>query len=331
MVLLVAILPAEYGLDPTGIGGILGFTKLANNPVEGNTTGTNSTSLYKYRLTWPVVAEPGENRAGYTREGTTSNVFVNVDKLNVTRVGALLTWADDNETGGQRTKPDLFELQIIGPDQVPGEPDLGRNGADGAGNVSAGFDWRTPPPSREVRATTDEEAAAQADGLVPFDRSASGEWTVRITLHDAGDVDAGVQFPGPAGDEGNAWNLALTVESFRFDRGSLNESKEREDRVRLEIPPGTGLEYKFDMEMGAPMDYAWNTTGARLHYDFHGEARGDTSGAFISHKSGSDDRDEGSFVAPFAGTHGWFWENQGTESITVELVTAGVYTIIGKT
>ena len=332
VVLIVAILPAEYGIDPTGIGHAFGFTKLANNDADATQNATtNATTLYKYRLTWPTRSTEGEPRDGYTGEGGTDNVFVDLALQNVTRVEATLTWNDNNETGGQRTRPDLFEIQVVGPDGRVGEPDLGRNGDDGRGNVTADLVWRTAPLAQEVRASTDEEAAEQAASLTPFDRSAIGEWTVKVTLHEAGDVDTqGLPFSSPAGDEGNEWMLTLTIESFRFDREGLNASKEREDRVRIEVPAGTGLEYKFDMEEGASMEYSWTTTGPRLYYDFHGEPRSDTSGASTSHKSGSADRDAGSFTAPFAGMHGWYWENQGTQGVTVELVTTGVYKVIGK-
>jgi hypothetical protein len=328
---VTAVLPAEYGVDPTGVGKALGLTQLAGTKPSGNQTAANATSLYKYRLTWPVVTDAPQSRTGYTSEGTTTNVALTLETQNTTRVEALLTWNDDNRTGDQPTKPDLFELQVIGPDETAGESDLGRNGADGGGNVTAELLWRAPPAPQETRAATDDEAARQAGSLVEIDRTAFGEWTIRITLVDAGDVDAsGLAFPGPAGDAGNDWDLTITVESFRFDREGLNESKEREDRVRLDIAPGTGLEYKFDMEEGASMEYAWNTTGGPLYFDLHGEARGDTTGAFTSHKSGSSERDAGTFTAPFAGTHGWFWENQGTDPVSVELVTTGVYKIIGR-
>lgn len=331
-VLLIAVLPAEYGVDPTGVGRALGFSRLSSDASPtGNDTVANTTSLFRYRLTWPLVIEAGEDRAGYTREGTTTNVFVNLEKENLTRVVAWLTWQDRNETGGQRTKPDLFELQVLAPDGTMGVADLGRNGADGSGNVSADLVWRSAPLPQEVRAATDDEAAQEAKRIVSTDRTGLGEWTIRVSMLDAGDLDApNAPLAVPAGDEGNDWTLALTVEAYRFDHDGLNGSKEREDRVRLEIPAGTGLEYKFDLDEGAPLDYAWNTTGANLYYDFHGERRNDTSGAFSSHKSGVLARDEGFFTAPFDGTHGWFWENRNTEPVTVELVTSGVYEIIGK-
>lgn len=330
ILLLVAILPAEYGLDPTGAGGLLGLTKLGGGAEPVNETA-NATSVFRYRLTWPTLEAPGEARTGYAREGTSRNVVVNLATANVTRVEALLTWTDSNQTGGQQTRPDLFELQVIGPDGRSGEADLGRNEAGGAGNVTADLSWRAPPSPQVVRASTDEEAASEAARLVGPDESGVGAWTFRVTLLEAGDADAqGVPIGGPAGDDGNDWSLSITVEAFRFDHVGLNASREREDRVFLEIPPGKGLEYKFAMEAGAPMEYSWNTTGAKLYFDFHGEERGKSADAYTSHKRGTMDRDSGFLDAPFAGTHGWYWENRGAEPVTLLLTTAGVYTIVGK-
>ena len=34
----------------------------------------------------------------------------------------------------------------------------------------------------------------------------------------------------------------------------------------------------------------------------------------------------GTYTAPFTGIHGWYWENVGTEEITITLHTAGFYT-----
>lgn len=329
VLLLVAVLPAEYGLDPTGVGDALGLTQMSGETAAPtNDTGTAQSTVFVYRLTWPIRMVVLEPRSGYTARGATTNLYVPLETLNLTRVTARLSWDDANATAGQRTEPDLFELQVIGPDGSAGEADLGRNGADGKGNVSAALTWRPAPSPQPVRAENDEGAQREAERLVDPDRSAFGEWTIRISLIEAGGM--GLPLGGSLGDEGNDWQLVLAIESFWFDTSSLDASKLREDRVRLELAPGTGLEYKFDLEEGALLEYAWNTTGAPLHYDFHGERRGDTSGAFTSHKRGSGGQDSGSFNAPFSGTHGWYWENTGTEPASVELTTSGVYKIIGK-
>ena len=34
---------------------------------------------------------------------------------------------------------------------------------------------------------------------------------------------------------------------------------------------------------------------------------------------------QGSFTAPFAGTHGWYWRNKGETPVTVTVKTTGFY------
>jgi hypothetical protein len=39
----------------------------------------------------------------------------------------------------------------------------------------------------------------------------------------------------------------------------------------------------------------------------------------------------GTFIAPSTGIHGWFWENIGTEPVTIKLVSSGFYDWIQET
>ena len=53
----------------------------------------------------------------------------------------------------------------------------------------------------------------------------------------------------------------------------------------------------------------------------HGE-RPDVKGAWTSYAvEGAQSKAEGTFIAPFDGTHGWYWQNRGTSPviITIEL------------
>ncbi|RBW56598.1 hypothetical protein DS884_14140 [Tenacibaculum sp. E3R01] len=50
IVLLVAVLPAEYGIDPLGTGKLFGFSKLHKKEVEMNTTSASSLNFNKITL-----------------------------------------------------------------------------------------------------------------------------------------------------------------------------------------------------------------------------------------------------------------------------------------
>jgi len=103
----------------------------------------------------------------------------------------------------------------------------------------------------------------------------------------------------------------------------------REDTVKLTIPANSGLEYKFYLEKDAVLEYSWQTGGAMLYFDFHGEPQGDTTGYFKSYKEAAADKGNGSKSVPFNGSHGWYWKNESGKPIEVSLKTKGDYQVIG--
>ncbi len=102
-----------------------------------------------------------------------------------------------------------------------------------------------------------------------------------------------------------------------------------QDTVKIVVPAGEGLEYKFHLAKDAALEYAWSTDGAALYFDFHGEPQGDKTGYFKSYKETTDSQSSGSLSAPFDGSHGWYWENKTTAPVTVVLNTKGAYRILG--
>lgn len=84
-----------------------------------------------------------------------------------------------------------------------------------------------------------------------------------------------------------------------------------------------GFEYKYRIDKGGGMVYAWKATG-RVKYEFHGEPD-DHALKVTSYEKQEDDHASGSFVAPFAGIHGWYWENPSERDLTITLTTAGFY------
>lgn len=101
------------------------------------------------------------------------------------------------------------------------------------------------------------------------------------------------------------------------------------DVVVIVVPAASGLEYKFNIKSNAELSYAWKTDGAKLYFDFHGEPVNDTSGYFKSFKESTDSQSSGVLKVPFAGTHGWYWENKTQAPVRITLKTKGLYTIKG--
>lgn len=83
------------------------------------------------------------------------------------------------------------------------------------------------------------------------------------------------------------------------------------------------LEYKYRLEKDASMVFTW-TSSADVNHDFHGEPD-DKELKEQSFDKKPRREGSGAFEAPFTGIHGWFWENPGSEAITIRLHTAGFY------
>lgn len=319
VVLLVAVLPAEYGYDPTGLGRASGFSRLYEGPpphveVAPEDAGQVPT-LYALDARWELLEVPIATQEGYlsTAQGE-ERVTLPLAVPNLTSVTARLMWNDTDALEGERTLPDFFEVSIRAPDgrrsQLVGAP----NDAEGRGNLTASLSWRSIPFPQEANGTLTLSTEE--------DRSAVGNWTFVVRLYSAG----GLENRTDVTDAGNNWTLAVRAEAYslRLDRQAGREG----DRVRLTLPPGAGVEYKFIMEPNATLRYAWTST-APLYWDLHAEQESHDPEDVTRYAEGTSTGEEGSLTAPFAGRHGWYWQNRGNEPVTVRLQTSGEYRILG--
>jgi hypothetical protein len=101
----------------------------------------------------------------------------------------------------------------------------------------------------------------------------------------------------------------------------------QQETVDFTVAPGDGLEYKYRLDQGEALLYSWEAT-APVHVEFHAEPDGGPRGyaqtyELVQAQSGS----SGTLTAPFSGIHGWYWENTGSEPVTVTLTTAGYYNL----
>lgn len=318
VVLVVAVLPAEYGIDPTGLGAATGFARLnedAGPPVVVTPADDpGPRALHEVDATWRLLHLPLAEESGYAgRDEGEDRVVIPFEVTNLTSLTATLRWNDADRLGGDPTLPDLFELSIRAPDGRRSQLVQAENGPDGAGVITVPFSWRSVPFPRHVDGVgyvlPDEE-----------DASAKGDWTFVIRLYEArGRDDTTLQDPG------NAWTLTITGEAYELD---LKTRAERGgDRVQLTLQPGQGVEYKFDMEANKTLTYRWSAT-APVHSDLHSDHFDDPED-FISAKVATLQEDEGAYVAPFHGRHGWYWRNDGNAPATITLETRGDYAILG--
>ena len=86
------------------------------------------------------------------------------------------------------------------------------------------------------------------------------------------------------------------------------------------------MEYKYELDKGQALLYSWTST-APVHYELHSEPTAGPKG-YAEFFDQQDDREQahGSYVAPFAGIHGWFWENRSDREITLRLSTRSLTT-----
>jgi hypothetical protein len=103
----------------------------------------------------------------------------------------------------------------------------------------------------------------------------------------------------------------------------LYPAEYKTDSTQFVLGPYEFVEYKYRLEQGATMLFSWKSTAAVAH-DFHGDPAA-TPDAPISFEKKDRREASGTFTAPFAGIHGWFWENPTGETVTVTLTTAGFY------
>ena len=100
----------------------------------------------------------------------------------------------------------------------------------------------------------------------------------------------------------------------------------RYDVYEVTLEPFDYVEYKYQLEQGAVMLFSWTAT-APVVQDFHGERATVGEGETAEESYDKQDRQgaDGTFTAPFAGIHGWYWENESADPVTVRLSTSGFY------
>lgn len=99
----------------------------------------------------------------------------------------------------------------------------------------------------------------------------------------------------------------------------------RSDEMQLTLEPFEGAEIKATMRKGEQFVFAWTIQGGKVNVDMHGE-RPDAGDEFTSYwKDTKQTSAQGAFVAPFDGSHGWYWENRGEQPVTVKVKVSGFY------
>jgi hypothetical protein len=106
---------------------------------------------------------------------------------------------------------------------------------------------------------------------------------------------------------------------------SLQTAPYKQETIEIKLAPKEGMEYKYELDKGQALLYSWTST-APVHYELHSEPTAGPKG-YAEFFDQQDDREQahGSYIAPFAGIHGWFWENRSDREMTIRLTTSGFY------
>ena len=124
--------------------------------------------------------------------------------------------------------------------------------------------------------------------------------------------------PSPAAEIAPGVNLlAATVVK--------SEVPYRSEEMSLTLQPDEGSEIKAAMRQGEQFVFSWAAEGGKVNFDMHGE-RPNAGDQFTSYwKAQQQASAQGTFVAPFDGTHGWYWRNRGDKPVTVKVKVSGFY------
>ncbi|MDX6769051.1 MAG: transmembrane anchor protein [Elusimicrobiota bacterium] len=99
----------------------------------------------------------------------------------------------------------------------------------------------------------------------------------------------------------------------------------RADEMQVTLAPNEGTEIKVELAKGRKVDYIWATDGGPANFDLHGDSK-KLKIDYHGYGKGSEQKSQGTLMAAFDGSHGWFWRNRTPNTLTVTLKVHGEHT-----
>jgi hypothetical protein len=96
------------------------------------------------------------------------------------------------------------------------------------------------------------------------------------------------------------------------------------DHWGYELLPYASIEMKYSLAQGQPMIFSWHAP-VPVHYDMHSVPDQGGNPATESFAISDASSQTAVYVAPFTGIHGWFWQNQTLEPVTVSIDATGAF------
>ena len=132
---------------------------------------------------------------------------------------------------------------------------------------------------------------------------------------------------GEVGQQVDALNATAATATGQGATVAAQDKPFQEESVDFKLAPREGMEYKYRLDKGEALLYAWSAT-APVNFEFHAEPDGAPAGyAQTYEKKSAQTQASGTLTAPFPGIHGWFWENTTDKEVTVTLKSAGFYNL----
>lgn len=119
-----------------------------------------------------------------------------------------------------------------------------------------------------------------------------------------------------------------TVLAGNPDSTASDVSEPSSDVTTLTLAPGEGAEIKLVMAKDSAVEYDWSAAGGAVNFDIHADAPGISYHGYG--KGSNSGGEQGTLVAAFDGSHGWFWRNRSGGAVTITLRTQGNYTEIKR-
>jgi hypothetical protein len=105
----------------------------------------------------------------------------------------------------------------------------------------------------------------------------------------------------------------------------LDTAPSQTETMQVTLAPDEGTEIKVAMAKGATVNYQWSTDGGNANFDAHADSR-KLNINYHSYEKGSESEKQGTLIAAFDGSHGWFWRNRTAQTMTITLEVSGAFT-----
>ncbi len=126
----------------------------------------------------------------------------------------------------------------------------------------------------------------------------------------------------------NAEEIVPDAEGLPLEGTALSRADTglKSETLTVVVPAYEGIELKAEMKAGQSLAFDWRTDGSALYTDMHGEPPNAGENEFTSYwKENQQSAGQGTLVAQFEGTHGWYWQNMSEDPVTVTVDVSGFY------